>query len=133
MDDGNDFRSKRLADCPQRKNSGIFGKALTWLGVAAASPWTLFLILAYSAIWLMFDVRSFDWDAGATLATWLMTVFIQRAEHRDTLAIHAKLDELLIAQDGASKTMTRIDGAEPEEIENIRNTAREPAAGLPKI
>jgi low affinity Fe/Cu permease len=30
-----------------------------------------------------------------TLATWAMTLLIQRTEHRDTQAIHAKLDELL--------------------------------------
>ena len=36
-----------------------------------------------------------DWHAVATLATWLMTLVIQRAEHRDTQAIHGKLDELL--------------------------------------
>jgi low affinity Fe/Cu permease len=34
----------------------------------------------------------------AALAVWLMTPPYQRAEHRDTQAIHAKLDELLHAQ-----------------------------------
>jgi low affinity Fe/Cu permease len=42
--------------------------------------------------------HSFDGQSVATVATWLMTLFIQRAEHRDTQAIHAKLDELLRAE-----------------------------------
>ncbi|MBZ9811170.1 MULTISPECIES: low affinity iron permease family protein [unclassified Mesorhizobium] len=49
-----------------------------------------------------------------------MTLFIQRAEHRDTQAIHAKLDEMLRANSSASN-ITRIDKEEPEEIENHRN------------
>jgi low affinity Fe/Cu permease len=49
-----------------------------------------------------------------------MTLFIQRAEHRDTQAIQAKLDELLRAQAGASDAVTRIDRKEPEEIERER-------------
>src|SRR4029450_4138337 len=47
------------------------------------------------AIWAMADPASFDWHSVATLATWFMTLVIQRAEHRDTQAIHVKLDELL--------------------------------------
>ena len=58
--------------------------ALTWLGVLMARP-TAFLILAcYLAAWLVLSPQSFDWHAIATGATWLMTLFIQRAEHRDT-------------------------------------------------
>jgi low affinity Fe/Cu permease len=59
----------------------------------------------------------------ATLATWVMTLFIQRAEHRDTQAIHAKLDELH-AHGNASNELTRLDDKEPEEIERHREQAR---------
>jgi low affinity Fe/Cu permease len=50
-------------------------------------------LLWYVAAWLIFNPRSFDWQSVATVGTWLMTLLIQRAEHRDTQAIHAKLDE----------------------------------------
>jgi low affinity Fe/Cu permease len=43
-----------------------------------------------------------------------MTLFIQRAEHRDTLAIHAKLDELLRAIE--HEELVELDRREPEEI-----------------
>ncbi|WP_312891350.1 low affinity iron permease family protein [Mesorhizobium silamurunense] len=49
-----------------------------------------------------------------------MTLFIQRAEHRDTQAIHAKLDEMLRSNDSAASHITRIDDEEPEEIEKHR-------------
>jgi low affinity Fe/Cu permease len=51
-------------------------------------------------------------------------LLIQRAEHRDTQAIQAKLDELLHAQRHASDSLTRIDEEEPEEIERHRRKAR---------
>ncbi|MDO6414622.1 low affinity iron permease family protein [Sphingomonas sp. BIUV-7] len=57
----------------------------------------------------------------ATIATWLMTLFIQRAEHRDTQAIHAKLDELLKADDSAQTSLKNVDDEEPEEIEAARS------------
>ena len=56
----------------------------------------------------------------ATLATLFMTLLIQRAEHRDTQAIHAKLDELLHADETARNSLKRVDLKEPEEIEQMR-------------
>ena len=53
-----------------------------------------------------------------------MTLFIQRAEHRDTQSIQAKLDELLHAHNLASNAMTPIADEEPEEIERHRKDAR---------
>jgi low affinity Fe/Cu permease len=68
----------------------------------------------------MFQPHSFDWHGVATLAVWLMTLLIQRAEHRDTQAIHAKLDELLHAQSGARDEVMKVDQEEPEDIEKSR-------------
>jgi low affinity Fe/Cu permease len=53
-----------------------------------------------------------------------MTLFIQRAEHRDTQAIHAKLDELLRAENRARDELTRLDDEEPEVIERHRSDER---------
>jgi low affinity Fe/Cu permease len=72
-----------------------FTSVLTWLGVLMARPAAFVVLMGYVAAWLALNPQSFDWHAVATVATWLMTLFIQRAEHRDTQAIHAKLDELL--------------------------------------
>jgi len=64
-----------------------------------------------------------EWHSLATLATWGMTLLIQRAEHRDTQAIHAKLDELLKATTRASNDLIRIDDKDAEEVERERETA----------
>jgi low affinity Fe/Cu permease len=49
-----------------------------------------------------------------------MTLVIQRAEHRDTQALQAKLDELLRSTASARNDLTQIDQMEPEEIEEAR-------------
>jgi low affinity Fe/Cu permease len=50
-------------------------------------------------------------------------LLIQRAEHRDTQAIHAKLDELLRAVGEADSDFAMLDQQEPEEIEAHRDNA----------
>ena len=97
---------------------------LTSLGVATARPWAFVIVGVYAVIWLITDSQSFDFHAFATLATLFMTLLIQRAEHRDAQAMHAKLDELLHTHTNARNDMTRIDEQEPEEIEKHRSYAR---------
>lgn len=93
---------------------------LTHIGTAAARPWAFLILIGYTALWLVFERETFDWHGFATMATWTMTLFIQRAEHRDTQALQAKLDELLRAHVGAKDELTTIDQEEPEEIERLR-------------
>ena len=97
---------------------------LTELGVVTSRPWAFALVLAYGALWFAFDRQSLGWHGCAVLATWLMTLVIQRAAHRDTQAIHGKLDELLHAEHHASNRITKLDAEEPEEIERHRSDAR---------
>jgi len=78
----------------------------------------------FIGLWLIFDRESFNWQAIASIATLLMTLFIQRSEHRDTQAIHAKLDALLRAQGDAKKGLTTLDDKEPEQIEAFRRKVR---------
>lgn len=67
---------------------------------------------------------TFEWNAVATLAVWVMTIFIQRTSRRDTLAIHAKLDELLRSHEQARSELAQLDEEEPEDIEEHRRSER---------
>jgi len=98
-----------------------FRHLLTRMGAIAAHPAAFFTVVAYAVLWFIFQRETFDWHAVATLATWTMTLVIQRAEHRDTQAIHGKLDELLRHAPGAEDRLARLDEAEPEEIEKFRD------------
>ena len=99
-------------------------RVLTNLGALAANPLAFLIVLTYAILWFLFERATFDWHGIATLATWFMTLLIQRAENRDTQAIQAKLDELLHAHSHARNSMTRIDEEEPEDIERHRKQAR---------
>ena len=102
----------------------VIRRMITQLGVYSASPVAFGVLLAYAALWFLFERSTLDWHAIATLATWFMTLVIQRAEHRDTQAIHAKRDEILHALGEARNELTRVDEQEPEEIEQKREHMR---------
>jgi low affinity Fe/Cu permease len=101
-----------------------FNRALTNAGSWLSRPEPVVAVGVYIGLWLIFDRESFNWQAVASIATLLMTLFIQRSEHRDTQAIHAKLDELLRAQGDAKKGLTTLDDEEPEQIEAFRRKVR---------
>jgi low affinity Fe/Cu permease len=93
---------------------------LTDIGTWTASPVAFAVVALYGLSWLILSPETLEWHGLATLITWMMTLFIQRAEHRDTQAIHGKLDELLHVHSDAKDEVTRLDEKEPEQIERFR-------------
>jgi low affinity Fe/Cu permease len=101
----------------------------THVGQAAGHPAAFLVVIGYAALWLTFSRDTFDWNAVATLAVFVMTLFIQRANRRDNLALHAKLDELLRVDDDARSELTLLDDQEPEMIERHRDEEVRKASG----
>ena len=99
------------------------GRALTAMGVATSRPTAFLIVISFTLAWVIIQPETFDWHGVATIATWTMTLFIQRAAHRDTQALHAKIDELLRNHPEARTELEHIDEDEPEDIE--RHRARE--------
>jgi low affinity Fe/Cu permease len=93
----------------------------THAGQAAGHPAAFVVVMVYGVLWLAFSRATFDWNAVATLAVFVMTLFIQRANRRDNLALHAKLDELLRVHEDARSELTQLDEQEPEVIERHRD------------
>jgi low affinity Fe/Cu permease len=93
----------------------------THAGQAAGHPAAFLVVLIYALLWLIFSPVTFEWNAVATLAVFVMTLFIQRANRRDNLALHAKLDELLRVDGDARSELTQLDEQEPEAIERHRD------------
>jgi low affinity Fe/Cu permease len=94
---------------------------LTEIGVATSRPAAFAVFMAYGVAWITLG-NGLEWHSFATLATWGMTLVIQRAEHRDTQAIHAKLDELLKVA-GRDHVM-KVDDEDAEEVESQREEIR---------
>ena len=101
-----------------------FNRTLTNAGSWLSRPEPVVAVGVFTVLWLIVDIGSFNWQAVASIATLLMTLFIQRSEHRDTQAIHAKLDELLRAHGDSKKSLTTLDDKEPEQIEAFRRKLR---------
>jgi low affinity Fe/Cu permease len=112
--------------------ANLIQRTLTELGVVTARPVAFVALGLYVACWLAFDRESFDMHGGAALAAWLMTLFIQRAAHRDTQAMQAKLDELLRAHADARTDLRDLDAEEPEDIERHRERQRPGNVSIPK-
>ena len=55
-------------------------RSFTQLGVHTAHPLAFLLVALYGLSWFFFERETFNWHAVATMATWFMTLFIQRAE-----------------------------------------------------
>lgn len=99
----------------------------TAIGILTSHPAAFVIVLVYGVLWFVFERATFDWHAVATLIVWTMTLFIQRADRRDTLAVHAKLDELLKANHEARTELAAVDEEEPEDIEKVRDRERRQA------
>jgi low affinity Fe/Cu permease len=97
---------------------------LTNAGAWLSRPWVVGIVVIYGVLWFIFDRSSLDWHGIVSLATLFMALFIQRSEHRDTQAIHAKLDELLRTNNDARSQLTTLDDREPEQVEAFRTRAR---------
>lgn len=59
----------------------------------------------------------------------VMTLFIQRANRRDNLALHARLDELPRVDRAARSELTKHDEQEPETVARHRDEEVRKASG----
>jgi low affinity Fe/Cu permease len=90
-----------------------------------AHPAAFAIAAAYGSAWFLFSRETFNWNAVIALVTLLIALFIQRSSHRDTQAIHAKLDELLRSHPEAMTELAKLDDEEPEDIEEFRRSERD--------
>jgi low affinity Fe/Cu permease len=80
------------------------------------------LILLWLASGPLFD-WSQDWqmvvNTGTTIVTFLMVFLIQRAQNKDSRALHLKLDELVAAVQGASNRLLNVEDLSEEELSTL--------------
>ena len=60
-------------------------------------------------------------NTGTTIVTFLMVFLIQRAQNKDALAIHLKLNEIVDAMEGASNRLIDVEDLSEPEIDALRN------------
>ena len=63
-------------------------------------------------------------NTGTTIVTFLMVFLIQRAQNKDALAIHLKLNEIVAAMEGASNRLIDVEDLSEPEIAALRTYYR---------
>jgi len=63
-------------------------------------------------------------NTGTTIVTFLMVFLIQRAQNKDALAIHLKLNEIVAAMEGASNRLIDVEDLSEAEITALRTYYR---------
>ena len=101
-------------------------RAMTATVRALGHPASLGVLLICAVIWQRIEPDSFDFHAIATLVAVAMTLIIQRGQNRDTAALQAKLDELILATEGARNELAGLDQESADDIEEIRAAGSQP-------
>lgn len=103
--------------------TGVFeslARALTaWTGSTTAFVCAVAVILVWASTGWLFDYGD-TWqlviNTGTTIVTFLMVFLIQRAQNKDSLALHLKLNELIAAQKGASNRLVNVEDISEHEL-----------------
>ena len=64
-------------------------------------------------------------NTGTTIVTFLMVFLIQRAQNKDAVAIHLKLNEIVAAMEGASNRLIDVEDLNEADIAALRNYYKE--------
>jgi low affinity Fe/Cu permease len=118
-----------------RKKINPVSRALEQLSYQAtkATGTSLAFMLALAAIviWLATgpifhysDTWQLVINTGTTIITFLMVFLIQRAQNKDALAIHLKLNEIDAAMEGASNRLIDVEDLSEAEIQALRKYYR---------
>ena len=90
-----------------------------WTGGSTAFAWATAVIVIWAALGPVFgysDTWQLVINTGTTIVTFLMVFLIQRAQNKDALAIHLKLNELVAALQGASNRLIDVEGLSEHEL-----------------
>jgi low affinity Fe/Cu permease len=67
-------------------------------------------------------------NTGTTIVTFLMVFLIQNTQNRDTIAMHAKIDELIIKLDGADNHLVEAENMSDDDLEELMKEEKRLAA-----
>ena len=100
-----------------------FSKHVThWAGSSWAFAIACSVVLVWAVTGPLFDYSE-TWqlviNTGTTIVTFLMVFLVQRAQNKESLAMHVKLNELLASQKGASNALINLEDLSEQEIDAL--------------
>jgi low affinity Fe/Cu permease len=98
-------------------------KATEWTGSSLAFALAVGTIVVWGITGPFFhysDTWQLVINTGTTIVTFLMVFLIQRAQNKDSAAIHLKLNELVAAMQGASNRLINAEELSEDEVAILR-------------
>jgi low affinity Fe/Cu permease len=109
-----------------------FSRVITrWTGSTGAFGWALGVIVVWALLGPVFrfsDTWQLVINTSTTIVTFLMVFLIQRAQNKDSLAIHLKLNEMVAALTGASNRLVDVESLSEKELAQLHRFYRELAS-----
>jgi len=109
-----------------KKKKNFFERFSNWATAATGSSAAFIIAVAVVVIWAATGPAakySATWqliiNTGTTVITFLMVFLIQKAQNKDSKAIHLKLNELLASHEGTSNRMVNIEDLTEEELDHL--------------
>jgi low affinity Fe/Cu permease len=109
-----------------KNQAGFFERFSNWATHTTGSSSAFILAVTIVLVWAVsgsFFDYSENWqlfiNTGTTIITFLMVFLIQKAQNKDSKAIHLKLNELIAAHDGASNRMVDIEDLTEKELDQL--------------
>src|SRR6186997_1079672 len=94
-------------------------RVTAWTGSSGAFGLALGIIIVWGLTGPLFDYSN-TWqlviNTGTTIVTFLMVFLIQRAQNKEALAIHLKLNEIVAALEGASNRLIDAEDLSEREL-----------------
>ena len=105
---------------------GFLEKFARWATTWTGSSWAFALAVLTVIVWAItgpYYHYSDTWqlviNTGTTIVTFLMVFLIQRAQNKDSHAVHLKLNELVAAIEGASNRLINAENLTEEELATL--------------
>lgn len=106
-----------------------------WVADAAANPLCQAAVILFCALWWLLGLPTDVLTATLSILAITLTQMVlnrqklrENEDHRRDVAMHAKLDELLQAEQFARKELAGIEELEAEEIEALKRRLRPKSA-----
>lgn len=109
-----------------KKKKNLFEQFSNWATHATGSSTAFILATTVVIIWAvsgpLFDYSEI-WqlviNTGTTIITFLMVFLIQKAQNKDSKAIHLKLNELIASHEGTSNRMVDLENLSEEDLDHL--------------
>lgn len=109
------------------KSPSVFERMSSSVTKASGSTPAFIIALSVIIVWIttgpvfqFSDTWQLVINTGTTIITFLMVFLIQRNQNKDSIAIHLKLNELLVAHEFASNRLVAIEDISEEELKVLQ-------------